>query len=134
MYVLLGTDRPVESYRTDLDPGLSAKQLKALAVEDGVEVGDDPDADLLRARLESVTRKRDLPGSSTVTVNFPDGMPLMECANTVTLPQGVWDSHSPGGFAESGKPSWVKSDSPALEQLLAAHFDCPAGAPTKKEG
>jgi len=134
VYVLLGTDRPVESYRTDVAPDLSAKQLHALAVEAGVEVGDRPSAELLRARLEGVTRKRDLDGKRTVTVRFPDGMPLMECAGTVTLPQGIWDSHSPGAFADSGSPLWVESDSPALQALLAEHFGCAAGAPAKKGG
>ena len=133
MYVLLGTDRPVESYRTEVDPGLSAKHLKALAVEAGVEVGDNPGRDLLAARLESVTRKRDIAGPSVVTVNFPDGMPLMECANTITLPQGIWDSHSPGAFADSGSPLWVESDSPALQALLAEHYGCAAGAPASLE-
>ena len=134
VFVLLGTDRPVESYRTEVAPDLSAKQLHALAAEAGVEVGDRPGAELLRARLEGVTRKRDLAGPSVVTVNFPDGMPLMECANTVTLPQGVWDSHSPGAFADSGSPLWVGSDSPALQALLAEHYGCPAGAPAKSKG
>lgn len=129
MYALLGTDRPVESYRTEVAPDLSAKQLHALAVDAGVEVGDRPGAELLRARLESVTRKRDIDGTRTVTVRFPDGMPLMECAQTVTIPKGVWDSHSPGGFEDSGKPLWVESNSPTLQALLAEHYGCASGAP-----
>lgn len=132
--VLLGTDHAVESYRTGVEPDAhSADDLRTLAEQNGVALDDKPDKAVLAARLSGVIRKRNLDGARVVTVTFPDDMPLMEIATTITIAQGVWDSHSPGGYADSGAPTWVDSDSSALAALLAEHFGCDVGAPADVE-
>lgn len=134
MFVLLGTSRAVESFRSEVAAAdHTADELRALAEQAGVDVSDRPSKELLAARLSAVAHKRPLDGDRVVRVNFPDGMPLMECAQTVTIPKGVWDFHSPGDHTESGAPAWVESDSPALQALLAEHFGCASGAPADVE-
>lgn len=132
MRVLLGTNKAVESYKTDVDESLSHDELLERAEAAGVATDSVSDK-MIAARLSGVIHKRDLPGKRTVSCAFPDEMSLMECANTITISKGIWDSHSPGDFADSGKPTWVWSDSPSLQALLAEHYGCDAGVPDDVE-
>jgi len=129
--VVLGTGAAVEAYRNAVDPAaFSLDALLVKAATENVNVEDiATDKAAIAARLSAVVYKRALPGNRTVVAAFPDDMPLMECAQTITVSKGIWDCHSPGGFAESGVPLWVTSDSPGLASLIAEHYGCTVGAP-----
>lgn len=131
--VLLGTDRLVESYKVEVSSSLPEPELRGMAEKTGVMLSDDPSIEMIAARLSAVAYKRPLDGLRLITCTFPDSMSTMECANTVTISRGFWDTMTPGSLEESGAPLWVASDSPALEALLAEHFGCPAGVPADLE-
>ncbi len=50
-------------------------------------------------------------------------MPLADQFLAITHSGGVWAKHS------AAHPSWVWSDKPELEALLASHYGCPIGEP-----
>jgi len=61
----------------------------------------------------------------TTTVQFPDGVGIAEAFTTITAAGGAWAYHS------AKPPAWVESSSKPLAELLASHFHCPVGRPTK---
>lgn len=66
-----------------------------------------------------------LDGPSVTTVDLP-GFSALQAAQAITSRGGVWENHSPE------PPSWVSSDDPVVEQLLAEHYGCRAGEPKRK--
>ncbi|HEX7276039.1 MAG TPA: hypothetical protein VF244_01570 [Acidimicrobiales bacterium] len=69
--------------------------------------------------------QRALDNPSVTTVDLP-GHTVIDALRAITAQGGVWGAHS------SEKPSWVWSDDPNLQALLADHFGCPSGMPSKK--
>lgn len=69
--------------------------------------------------LESGDRMvRTLGGKRCTTVVLAPGLTLMEAAQEITHPAGVWANHS------AGQPAWVASTDPGLARLLADHWQC----------
>lgn len=68
-----------------------------------------------------------LPEPRVTRVAIPDSYTLAEAFVCITSPQGVWANHS------DSQASWVYSDSPGLQSLLAEHFNCPQGYPEDLE-
>ena len=63
-------------------------------------------------------------GASVTTVEAP-GKSALQVVNDIIARGGVWENHG------AEPPSWVSSDDPLVEQLLAEHFGCQRGAPKK---
>lgn len=63
-------------------------------------------------------------GPSITTVDAP-GKSAIQVVHDIIAAGGVWENHG------AEPPSWVASDDPLVEQLLAEHFDCPRGEPSK---
>ena len=126
--VRLGNEAALEGYHPDVPKGASAKDLRALAEEHGVDLSDKPNADTVAARLAALTLRRPLDEPRVTTIQIPPDRPLIEALFEITQPgRGVWDNHS------AGPPTWVESDDPALEEMLSRHYGCPVGAPKDVE-
>ena len=66
-----------------------------------------------------------LDGAPTVTrFTIPDGTKAPEAARIITDHNGGWANHS-----TADAPTWVESDDPLLQALLADHYGIPAGRP-----
>ena len=62
-----------------------------------------------------------VPGKQCTTVILRPDASVMEAAQEITHPQGVWTAHS------DGTPAWVAVSGPladTLGPLLAAHYKC----------
>ncbi len=130
MRVSLGTDQAVEGIRREVKADdFSKAELVDKAKEAGIST--DGDKPTLASRLSDHVERRRLPDPRVVDVEFPEGTPLGEAFITVATGsgggRGLWYYHS------DSPPTWVESDSPGLQQLLAEHFGCAQGAPDDLE-
>lgn len=62
------------------------------------------------------------PGKRCTTVVLRPGLTLMEAAQDITGPNGVWQAHS-----DADAPAWVAAEGPdaeGLAELLSKHYRC----------
>lgn len=72
-----------------------------------------------------------VPGKQCTTVVLRPDASVMEAANEIVHPQGVWAAHS------DGTPAWVAASGPlaaTLGPLLASHFKCELREPEPATG
>ena len=76
-----------------------------------------------------VTHERKaIPGKRCTTVVLAPGTSLMEAAQAITSPQGVWAAHS-----DADAPAWVASTDPVLAGVLASHYGAELRDPEPQE-
>lgn len=103
---------------TDDMPAEETRTVVYLGNRQAIEIVDDPNAlpDFPQKIRQPIVGA---PQKNCTTLVLPAGITLMEAANDITSPRGVWQAHS-----DAAAPAWVASTDPALARLLADHWGC----------